>query len=106
MWVFWDAVVEPLLNAARPRRILEIGIGRGDTTGRLVAWARDHEAIVDAIDSSPSLDVEQWRAQHAGVLQLHVARSLEALPDLEAPVDVALIDGDHNWYTVVHELRA
>ena len=30
--------------------------------------------------------------------------SHNVLPDLP-PVDVALVDGDHNWYTVYHELK-
>jgi len=31
--------------------------------------------------------------------------SLEVLPKLTSPFDCILIDGDHNWYTVYHELN-
>jgi GT2 family glycosyltransferase/glycosyltransferase involved in cell wall biosynthesis len=105
MWVFWDSVIEPLLGVTRPRRIVEIGVEAGATTRRLISWARDHEATVDGIDPAPSLDIEQWRTEHGDVLRLHIARSLDALSRV-VPPDLALIDGDHNWYTVTGELRA
>src|ERR1039457_6819312 len=31
--------------------------------------------------------------------------SLEVLPELSDAFDCVLIDGDHNWYTVFHELN-
>ncbi len=42
--------------------------------------------------------------QFAGRYYFHEALSLDVLPSLE-PMDAALIDGDHNWYTVYHELK-
>ena len=35
---------------------------------------------------------------------MHEALSLDALPEV-GRVDCALVDGDHNWYTVLNELR-
>src|SRR5699024_517351 len=40
----------------------------------------------------------------AGQYVFHRDLSLNVLGDLP-PVDAALIDGDHNWYTVYNELR-
>ena len=34
----------------------------------------------------------------------HLGISHDVLPTL-APADVALVDGDHNWFTVYHELK-
>jgi GT2 family glycosyltransferase len=101
---FWESVIEPLLEAARPKRIVEIGVDKGDTTARLVEWAAHHGATVDAIDPAPSIDVGEWLGKHGEVLRLHIATSLETLGQLDPP-GVALIDGDHNFYTVLRELR-
>src|SRR2546423_9773540 len=35
---------------------------------------------------------------------MHSGLSLDVLPQLP-PAEVALVDGDHNWYTVFNELR-
>ena len=57
-----------------------------------------------AIDPSiRRFDVEECEA-HLRDLCFHRARSLDALPDYRARLDAVLIDGDHNWYTVFHEL--
>src|SRR5262245_44702341 len=101
---FWDEVVEPLIEALGPRRILEIGADTGATTRALLAWAESHGAVVHAIDPKPNFDVERVKGQYRDAFVFHTALSLDVLPTLE-PVDFALIDGDHNWYTVLNELR-
>jgi hypothetical protein len=45
-----------------------------------------------------------WRPEWEKHLVVHRLRSLQALP-LVSPCDVVLADGDHNWYTVYHELK-
>lgn len=103
MWRYWELLLEPLLSAVRPARILEIGVDQGLTTARLLAYAEDRGAVVETIDPHPAIDVVEWTDRHPDALRFHRDLSLAVLPDL-APVDVALIDGDHNWYTVHHEL--
>ena len=104
MHPFWDDVIRPLLDAAKPRTVVEIGAERGHTTGRLLAWATGGDATVHAIDPRPQFDVARAELEHGDRLRMHVAPSLEALPAIDR-IDVALIDGDHNWYTVSAELR-
>ncbi|HEY0407308.1 MAG TPA: class I SAM-dependent methyltransferase, partial [Pyrinomonadaceae bacterium] len=38
-------------------------------------------------------------------VKIHQGISLDVLPTLTDPFDCILIDGDHNWYTVYHELK-
>ena len=100
----WELAIRPLLEAARPRTIVEVGIGKGATTRRLLAYAVEHGAVVHAIDPRPELDVGELRRDYGVALVHHQERSLLALDRIEDP-DVVLLDGDHNWYTVVNELR-
>ena len=87
-----------------PRRILEIGIGSGGQTRAVEDWAHVHAAQFVAIDPKPACDVPVIVQRHPGVMTWHEDLSLAVLPELPA-VDVALVDGDHNWFTVFHELR-
>jgi O-antigen biosynthesis protein len=104
MLAFWEPLLEPLIEALRPRRIVEVGSDKGTTTRALLAWAESHEAIVHVIDPKPSFDVEELRREHPQTLVFHRGLSLDVLPTLE-PADLALVDGDHNRYTVLNELR-
>lgn len=104
MHPFWEPVIEPALTACAAKRVVEIGAEHGHTTRLLVAWAQANGATVEAIDPAPRFDTAAWELQAAGRLRVHRARSHDALGALGA-VDAALIDGDHNWYTVHGELR-
>ncbi len=60
--------------------------------------------MLHAIDPAPKFDVAAWQTHFAQCFVFHAATSLEALPRIEH-YDAVLIDGDHNWYTVFHELK-
>ena len=57
-------------------RVLELGIGTGETTRRLLA--RHPEAIVTGLDSSPQM---VFRARELGVEEVRLARMEDPLPD-------------------------
>ena len=98
MYPFWDFAVAPVLKAADARRIVEIGALRGETT----AFMLDElgaDAELHVIDPVPVFDPSEHEERFPGRYLFHRALSLEVLPDLP-PMDAALIDGDHNWYTV------
>jgi cephalosporin hydroxylase len=59
--------------------------------------------MVDIIDPVPDFDVDAFVKKWATSATVHVGRSLDVMPGLPRP-DIALIDGDHNWYTVYNEL--
>jgi len=104
MRAFWDSVLKPLVEALEPERILEIGSDQGTTTRALLEHARSHGGVVHAIDPKPGFDPAELEAEFPGLLVFHRALSLEVLPRLER-FDLALVDGDHNWHTVLNELR-
>jgi Methyltransferase domain len=96
-------IIVPCLDAAGARSVVEVGAYAGDLTRLLVEWAADSGARVTAIDPAPRdplVALERERPE----LDLIRATSHEALAGI-APPDAAIIDGDHNWFTVSEELR-
>jgi methyltransferase family protein len=102
MQYFWDWAVRPLLVDRRTRHVLEIGASLGGNTDRIVRHFPD--VRISVID--PCLDTDLTRKyRDVPSVTVHVGRSLEVLPSLQGSYDVVLIDGDHNYYTVVNELH-
>jgi cephalosporin hydroxylase len=103
MFPLWDVAIAPVLHAAQARRIVEIGAWRGETTERMLDDLGP-DAELDVIDPAPAFDPTGHQDRFPGRYRFHRALSLDVLPTL-GPVDAALIDGDHNWYSVYNELR-
>ena len=105
MYVFWEPVIRPLLEMVRPRVVLEVGAEEGKHTERLLAHCAEHGAVLHVVEPVPRFDAAALKSKYGGWFELHEAPSPEALADLP-PVDAALLDGDHNWYSVYSELNA
>jgi cephalosporin hydroxylase/glycosyltransferase involved in cell wall biosynthesis len=103
MFPFYDDVIAPILRASGAQRILEIGIRQGATTAQLLEQLAPG-AELHAIDPVPDFDAAALARAFPGRYLVHADTSHKVLPGLP-PFDVALIDGDHNWFTVYHELR-
>ena len=101
---FWETIIQPLLETLHPQRIVEIGVDQGFNTKKLLTFCGQHDVQLEAIDPLPRFDVEAWQEQYKGRLRVHRMLSLNAIPRLEK-FEAVLIDGDHNWYTVFHELK-
>jgi methyltransferase family protein len=101
---FWESAVLPLLEARSPKSVIEIGSRDGGHTRRIAQWAAAHGAILHVIDPQPNFDVDAYTSEWPGHLTIHRDLSLRALAPI-GPVDMILLDGDHNWYTVINELR-
>jgi cephalosporin hydroxylase len=104
MFPFWKTVIAPAIRASGARRIVEIGALRGENTA-LMLDDLPADAELHVIDPVPAFDPEEHRARFGGRYVFHEALSLDVLGSIGA-FDAALIDGDHNWYTVYNELRA
>lgn len=94
-----------MADAADVKSIVEIGSEYALGTRQVANYALEKGGVVHAIDPAPSCNVEDLKKTYGEALIFHEALSLEALPKIGA-FDLALIDGDHNWYTVYHELKA
>jgi hypothetical protein len=106
MRAFWDYIVKPLLELVSPRIIVEVGTFNGDTTKKLLEFAAGCDCVVHTIDPNPGngFDLDGLRELYMERLVFHHNTSLAALPEIEG-IGAALLDGDHNWYTVYNELR-
>jgi len=101
---FWTTLIRPIFLQLEPRVVVEVGSFRGENTRLLLDYCREHGATLHAIDPLPQFDVQGWQAEYGRHFVFHRAKSLDILRSIESP-DIVLIDGDHNWYTVYHELR-
>lgn len=97
------SIIFPVLNAVKPRSIVEVGAEHGGMTTRLHDWSTEHGATLTSIDPSPSEAFRTWSEGVQGFTHIE-APSLDAIPGLD-DTDCWFIDGDHNWYTVFHELQ-
>lgn len=103
MFPLWEVAIAPVLKGARARRVLEIGAFQGETT-KLVLDFLGPAAELHVIDPVPAFDPAEDELTFGGRYHFHRDLSHTVLPGLP-PMDAALIDGDHNWFTVYHELK-
>lgn len=105
MLAFWPEILFPVLSELQPDAVVEIGSESGKTTRLLIECARMYGGSVISIDPAPRFDAESWQRDYGPSFKFMRGRSLDAIPLLDR-CGAVLIDGDHNWYTVYHELTA
>ena len=103
MFPFWKVAVLPVLRSVGAKRVVEIGALRGENTD-LMLRDLDEDVELHVIDPAPEFDPTVHEREWSGRYVFHRALSLDVLSGLP-PMDAAIIDGDHNWYTVHNELR-
>ncbi|MEA2459072.1 MAG: hypothetical protein QOC95_2044 [Thermoleophilaceae bacterium] len=92
------------LDVVAPRRVVEIGSEAGGMSREMVTWAEEHESRFVTIEPYPIAEIRELD-RTSDAFELVEGRSPEALERVD-PADVYLVDGDHNHWTVLHELRA
>lgn len=90
---------EELIRQASPRLVVELGAGSGENTKQLLVLCRELKAelivISDGMQPLDLPDVDwRWAISYLALMEF---------PD--ESIDVALIDTDHNSWTVEQELR-
>lgn len=103
MLPYWDTVIQPLLTALGRGPIIEIGAATGETTSKLLELACRHNLALHTIDPAPEFDTVELEHRFGQHFHFHRERSHDVLRDIGLPA-AAIIDGDHNWYTVHGEL--
>lgn len=90
----------PYIAASGYRRLCEIGSQGGSNIDRLLGIG---SICIDIVDPCIDLDLE---AKYTDDPRVNVRKglSLNVLPEIEGSYDCIMIDGDHNWYSVYHEL--
>lgn len=99
---FSDIILDAMATA-NVHTVCEIGAEFGGMSMALANYTAQAGGELISVDPSPKAEFLDWLAQAPHVR--HIARpSLEAFAEIE-DVDAWVIDGDHNWFTVYHELR-
>jgi len=98
----FEAIIIDTLVCAGARHIVEIGAEYGGMSQLLAAHAADAGGSLTSIDPAPKPEFVHWADSNPHVRHLAFP-SLEIMPQLRA-ADAWVIDGDHNYYTVYHEL--
>jgi hypothetical protein len=92
------------LAAVEPRRVVEIGSEAGGMTRLMAEWAGQRDATFTTVEPYPIDEIRQRDASTPN-FSLVEGRSPAVLASVE-PADAYLVDGDHNHWTVLSELRA
>jgi len=93
-------------GAARPRRILESGRARGQSTLLLAASFPDVPIIsIESDPESPDAVVAEQRLRACRNVELRFGDATRLLPELAQPGDVALIDGPKGFRALRLALR-
>ncbi len=100
----WGKLIRPLIDAVNGKTIMEIGAEAGTSTDVLLRYVHKKGGRLYCIDPVPAFDADELQRKHPDHLVFYRDLSLNILPGHE-PFDIALVDGDHNWYTVYHELK-
>lgn len=101
---FWVRYLSPLLEAAAPRRIIEIGAEFGWNTERILTYCRRTGCVLDVVDPAPHPALHEVLARFPAEHTYYPLKSLNAIPLLPS-ADFVFLDGDHNWFTVYNELQ-
>jgi hypothetical protein len=107
MWRHHNTIIRDMLVERGLKRVVEIGVAHGAHTRLMVRSLAKIRGHLTSIDPKIPLRtrVRCWRPGRSRFIQ---KPSLDVLPRFAAAgerFDCALIDGDHNWYTVFHELE-
>lgn len=92
------------LELAEAKEIVEIGAEFGGMSALLAGHAEAAGGRLTSIDPAPKRAFLDWVSETPAVRHLAKA-SLAAFDELSG-VDAWIVDGDHNWFTVYHELNA
>jgi GT2 family glycosyltransferase/glycosyltransferase involved in cell wall biosynthesis len=104
MYRFWPYITKPILEILKPHVVMEIGAADGQNTRKLLEFCQQTNAVLHSVDPAPDFPVTDWQTVYGEHFVFHRELSLSAIPTIKS-VDVALIDGDHNWFTVYNELN-
>lgn len=104
MTPLWILHVEPIIRAAGPARVMQVGAGDGEASIRLLEYCRRSGCRADIIEPRPVAGLEEALAAYPDE---HVYQQLLPLKGIllaEHP-DLVVLDGEPNWWTAFSALN-
>ncbi len=102
---YWEVLIKPLIKGRKPGRIVQVGTDGGLTPEQLLNTCVDLACTLHLVDVREPKQLTRLQERHGERFVFTRGLSLTELPNFDEPVDLFLLDGDHNWYTVINDLR-
>jgi len=99
----FDEIILALLARVGPHSVLEIGSETGAFSDKLFRFCAESGSELVTVEPSPSPHLIEL-ASESDTFHLYHGMSISYLVDPGCRSDFAIIDGDHNYYTVYSEL--
>lgn len=96
-------IFDEAMRLRQPKKMVEIGSEYAGSTKVILDYAKASGAHLTVIDPAPYVDLAEVLSPYVGHFDLLKELSVNALPKLH-DIDMFFVDGDHNYYTVWHEL--
>jgi hypothetical protein len=103
--LFWIDIVRPLLETAGARRILQVGAYKGEHTALLLEYCNGFDGSIIVVEPFVTPELRKVIEGNRRCLLLE-EKSHDAIPRIDTPIDVVVLNGDLNYYTVIGDLRA
>jgi hypothetical protein len=97
-----DLILE-CLDVVGARHVVEVGSEFGGFTSALATWAQRTGGRSTAVEPFPMQEIRDLQTS-CPTFTLVEGRSPDALKDID-PAGAYVLDGDHTYWTVLHELR-
>ena len=129
MYQLFENYTLKILNSLKPKRILEIGVFEGANTAKILGWCKSngsHLTSVDPCEWTGDVLPKSFRAPYKNnslkltpkylinIYEKAIEKfwsvkkktSLDYLKNEKKKFDLIILDGDHNYYTVLNELNS
>ena len=118
-----------ILNSLKPKRILEIGVYEGANTAKILRWCKSNRSHLTSVDPCewigdtlpksfrapyknkslkliPKYLINIYEKSIEKFWSVKKKTSLDYLKNEKKKFDLIILDGDHNYYTVLNELNS
>ncbi len=101
----WEILILPICRLISAKTFVEIGSEEGKLAAKVLAFIQEaRQGHLTVVDPKPLYSFSDWKKEHGERVTFFCSPSLDVIEEIPLP-DVYLVDGDHNYYTVINELQ-
>ncbi len=101
----WEILILPICRLISAKTFVEIGSEEGKLAAKVLAFIKEARGgHLTVVDPKPLYSFSDWKKEHGERVTFHCSPSLDVIEEIPLP-DVYLVDGDHNYFTVINELQ-